>query len=127
MEAAAASAVADTTSGAASSDADVVMSGWLEKHSVSAPPGLKNWRRRVLTLTTEDIYWKRDLHEEAAGKLRLDPSTSIKVLPSHLPPKCISIISASGTLSLRFDNDEALQSWAKAIENVCKGKIQTSI
>ena len=67
------------------------------------------------------------IRRAAAGKLRLDPSTSIKVLPSHLPPKCISIISASGTLSLRFDNDEALQSWAKAIENVCKGKIQTSI
>lgn len=105
----------------------IVMRGWLEKHSVSAPPGLKNWRRRLLTLYTTRIEWRRDIGESAAGSLQIDGATKVKPHPEHLPPKCVSIITSGGTLSLRFDNDETLSSWVSAIQSCAGGKIENTI
>ena len=60
-----------------------VMSGWLKKNSVSAPPLLKNWRKRFVCLrpdapgsATGQLTWHESPSAAASGCLLLDGATT---------------------------------------------------
>ena len=72
--------------------------GWLEKHSVSAPIILKNWRRRHLKLWPNSISWHHTEEARPAGELQFEAGTTVQ--RDVLKPT-LSIACAGRVLVLR--------------------------
>jgi hypothetical protein len=93
----------------------IFMQGWLEKHSVSAPSFLKNWKRRYITLLGDRIEWRREMIDVLpAGTLPIAPGSTIAPYPDR--PNCISVSTGETTLTLHFYTAVDLNEWAGAIK-----------
>ena len=112
-----------------------VMSGWLKKNSVSAPPLLKNWRKRFVCLrpdaagsATGQLTWHESPSAAASGCLLLDGATTklvqvglelrVRTWPSGFAVGALNAVQASTAcveLAVQAETVEQCDEWAAAI------------
>ena len=117
-----------------------VMSGWLKKNSVSAPPLLKNWRKRFVCLrpdaagsATGQLTWHESPSAAASGCLLLDGATTklvqvglelrVRTWPSGFTVGALNAVQASTAcveLAVQAETVEQCDEWAAAIGAVLR-------